>query len=72
MLMVREVFAEGHDHFTGDQLNYVRSMANRVGFTVVNSAAEAFPAVVEIHLNVGMTNPVFKALVEDTVSTTAN
>jgi hypothetical protein len=67
MLVVREVFAEGHAGFTREHLDYIREMANRTGFSVIEPAPKS-DDVATIKLNVRMTNPVFKALIEDHLS----
>ena len=64
MLIVREVYPDGHEGLEDEHLEYLRSMANRVGFSVVGDEPGTLPAVVTIQLHVAMTNPVFDALVE--------
>ena len=68
MLTVTTVYREGHENLNQEQLNYVRTMANRSGFSVLGGAEPGARSVVQIRLNVPMTDPVFKALVEDTPS----
>jgi hypothetical protein len=64
MLEVREVLAEGHAGFTQAHLDYVRDMANRSGFTILGRPVGK-AAIATIRLNVAMTNPVFKARIEE-------
>lgn len=65
MFVVREVYDDGHDHFRQEHLDYVRDMANRVGFTRINDENEPLAM---IRINFPMANPVFKARLEEEVA----
>jgi hypothetical protein len=65
MVVVREVYNDGHGHFRQEHLDYVRNMANRVGFTRLNDESEP---VAVIKINFPMANPVFRARLEEEAS----
>ena len=65
MLVVREVYADGHSGLTEEHLNYIRAMANRIGFSVVGQAGNPLGSVALIRLPISIRNPVFQALLED-------
>lgn len=60
-MIVEEIFRHGHTNLGDAQLEYVRDMANRVGFTVLEPLATFGPDVVRIRIQISMTDPVFVA-----------
>ena len=60
-MIVEEILKDGHANLAAAQLEYVRDMANRVGFTVLESLNSRGPNVVKIRLQISMTDPVFVA-----------
>jgi hypothetical protein len=67
MLVVREVYADGHADLTPAHLDYIRDMANRIGFAVVGQTGNPLGSVALIRLPISMRNPVFQVLVDDDV-----
>jgi hypothetical protein len=61
LLTVREVYGDGHDRLSQEHLDYIRDMANRVGFTRIDDGSEP---VAVIRLNISMVNPVFTVMLE--------
>jgi hypothetical protein len=53
---VIEVYADGHDDLEDEHLRYVRDMANRVGFTVIDRYDEG---LARIQIEAPMSDPVF-------------
>ncbi len=65
MLVVKQVFPDGHANMTDNHLSYVRDMANRIGFTVISRGGDIFPSEGLIRLHIEMTNPVFRVSLND-------
>jgi hypothetical protein len=61
MIVVREVYGDGHDGLSREGLEYIRDMANRVGFERIDDGSEP---VALIRLSISMDNPVFRVRLE--------
>lgn len=63
VMTVEEILRNGHSDLGPGQLEYVRDMANRVGFVVLEALPHLGPDVVQICLRISMRNPMFVARV---------
>jgi hypothetical protein len=62
---VREILAEGHESMTPDGLAYIRSMADRHGFTILDCVPPQLTVPVRIAINYShLREPMFTALLE--------
>jgi len=64
-MVVEEILKEGHTNLASAQLDYVRDMANRVGFKVLEPVTELGPDVARICIQISMNDPVFIARLSD-------
>ncbi len=65
MFVVQEVYPDGHAGIEADHLAYVRDMANRVGFSVLDPQPGLGLLVHRIKLHTAMDNPYFTALLAE-------
>ena len=60
-MVVKEILNDGRRQLASSQLESVRHMANRVGFTVIEPLDDLGPDVAKIRLQIAMADPVFVA-----------
>jgi hypothetical protein len=60
-MQVQEILATGHRDFRPEQLRYVKDMANRVGFSVLDATPGLGRDTFRIELKISMSDPIFIA-----------
>ena len=62
---VAEILADGHESLDSGRLVYVRDMANRVGFSILDAVPERGEKYFRIALRIDMEQPVFLARLDN-------
>lgn len=61
---MKEICREGHEDLGREHLDYIKEMANRVGFSVLCPRPDVAPTAHEIKINIAMRDDVFVALLD--------
>ena len=64
-MVVQEILASGHRDMKPAQLDYIRDMANRVGFSILDVAPGLGQDAFKIVLKIPMNDPIFIARLRD-------